>query len=89
MYAKLIDGKIRYAPNPIQYNGRDVFTSDPTPYGYKPVVIPAEPEKEGYIAVFDGWEETDTEIVQKWRLEEVTDISDAEALAIITGEVET
>lgn len=68
-YAKLIDGAVQFAPNPIRMDGRDIITTDPTLYGYKPVVYPEPPEQEGMIAVFDGWEETETEIRQKWRLE--------------------
>lgn len=68
-YAKLIDGKLSFVPNPIKQAGIDVYTTDPAPYGYKAVVYPAPPAEEGMIAVFDGWEETDTEIRQKWRLE--------------------
>lgn len=72
-YAKLIEGELFYAPNPIRLHGADVFTTDPRPYGYKGVVFPAPPEQEGYAAVPDGWEETDTEIMQKWRLEPLPD----------------
>lgn len=72
-YAKLIDGALDYAPNPIRAGGRDIFTTDPSPYGYKPVVYPEPPEQEGMVAVFDGWEETESEIRQKWRLEPETE----------------
>lgn len=68
-YAQLIDGAPVYAPNPIRVDGRDIFTTDPTPYGYKPVVAPEPPTREGYTAVPDGWEETETAIRQLWRLE--------------------
>lgn len=68
-YAKLIDGALQYAPNPIRVGGEDIFTNDPRPYGYKPVIYPEPPQQEGYYAVPDGWEETETEIRRKWRLE--------------------
>ena len=68
-YAKLTDGALHYAPNPISIDGRDVFTTDPTPYGYKPVMESDPPRAEGYTPIFDGWEETETAIVQKWHLE--------------------
>ena len=70
-YAKMTDGNISYCPNPITIDGKDIFATDPTPYGYKPVIIPEAPVKEGFYAEFDGYEETDTEIIQKWRLEPV------------------
>ncbi len=68
-YARLTDGALRFAPNPIRDGGRDILTTDPRPYGYKPVVYPEPPAQEGMIAVPDGWEETESEIRQKWRLE--------------------
>ena len=70
-YAKLINGDLVYATNPISVDGKDVFTNDPTSYGYKPVVIPDAPVQDGYYAVADGWEETVTEIRRKWRLEPI------------------
>lgn len=89
-YAKLIDGVIHYAPNPITVDGRDIFTTDPTPYGYKPEVIPDPPTRDGYYAIPDGWEETETELVQKWRLEPVpmpepSDLDRIEAQALYTA----
>lgn len=85
MYAKLIDGKLQYAPNPIRWNGEDIFTTNPIPYGYKPVIVPEPPETDStHTAVFDGWEETETEIIQKWRIEE-TEFTAEDALDIIVG----
>lgn len=72
-YAKLIEGALQYAPNPIRLNGEDVFTTDPRPYGYKPVVSVAPVQQEGCCAVSDGWEETESEIRQKWRFVPVPD----------------
>ena len=37
--------------------------------GYKLVVTPTPEPEEGYIAVFDGWEENEESIVKKWRYE--------------------
>ena len=70
-YAKLIDGALHYAPNPIRVGGEDIFTNNPTEFGFKPVVYPTVPEQDGYYAVFNGWEETETDIRQKWRLEPI------------------
>lgn len=89
-YAKLIDGALQYAPNPIRVDGRDIFTTDPTLYGYKPVVRPDPPEQEGYYAIPNGWEETETELIQKWRLEPVptpepSDLDRIEAQALYTA----
>lgn len=77
-YARLLEGALHYAPNPLHVDGQDVFTTDPTPYGYKPVVYPEPPHQEGYVAVFDGWEETEDEICQKWRLEPEPDEATSE-----------
>lgn len=66
-YAKIIDGSISYAPNPIRHNGlwhgnpsAEVYQAE----GYKPVSYTEAPTPEpGYIAV-PGWTETEEEIVQ-------------------------
>lgn len=77
-YAKLIDGALQFAPNPIRLNGEDIFTTDPTPYGYKPVVYPDPPQQEGYYAEPNGWEETGTEIRQLYRLVPIPDEATSE-----------
>lgn len=71
MCAKLIDEQIIYAKNPLEIDDKLIITNDFTLYGYKPVVIPEAPTQEGYYPVFDGWEETEKEIVQNWRLEPI------------------
>lgn len=91
-YAKLNDGSISYAPNPIQHNGLwygnppgSVYEAD----GYKPVRFTEPPEtKSGYIAV-SGWKETAEEIVQTWTEElEPDEISEDRAYRIVMGEEE-
>ena len=77
-FAKLIDGAMLYAPNPIRLDREDIFTNDPSSYGYKPVICPEPPQQEGYYAVFDGWVETETEIVQLWRLDSVPEEATSE-----------
>jgi len=67
-YAKLVDGNLAYATNPLRIGTRHVYTTDPTPYGYKQVVRDA-PTRDGYVAVHDGWQETDTQIVETYRME--------------------
>lgn len=89
-YGKLINDTIIYATSPLRMHARDIFTTNPTPYGYKPVVIPDAPSRDGYYAVPDGWEETETELVQKWRLEpiptpEPSDLDRIEAQALYTA----
>ena len=87
-YAKLIDGKPVFAPNPILHAGLwygnppgEVYTAE----GYKPVRFAEPPTEPGYIAV-PGWEETETEIVQTWTVEQDSgEIDDSEALNIILG----
>lgn len=91
-YAKLLDGKPVFAPNPIRHNGLwygnppgSVYEAD----GYKPVRFTEPPTPEpGYIAV-PGWEETEEEIVQTWDVvEEPDEIPEDRAYRIITGEEE-
>lgn len=69
MYAKLVDGNLAYATNPLRIGTRHVYTTDPTPYGYKQVVRDAPTPPDGYMAVHDGWRETDTQIVETYRME--------------------
>lgn len=80
-FAKYIDRYcLTYFRNPVRQDGRHIFTNDPTQFGFKPVIVPEPPTEEGYVAVPDGWEETETEIRQMWRLEPVPDDVDAEEL---------
>lgn len=66
-YAKLIDGEPELAVMPLKVGGRDVWTNDPRPYGYKELILtPAPPVEDGYVAEYDGWTETETQIVRKW-----------------------
>lgn len=89
MYGKLIDGELRGAPRPIKTSEGDVFTTDPAlllQYGYKPIIMAEYPsDGKSYI---DSWTETETEITQVWTEQPQKDddqISDSEALEIITG----
>ena len=87
-YAKLINGKPRYAPNPIVIGDNRI--SNPTPEmltgeGYKPVIFTDPPETEpGYRAV-ESWTETEREIVQGWTVEEVTELDGEEAMQMLFG----
>ena len=68
-YAKLINGSISYAPNPIAHDGMIRYNPPGSVYeaeGYKPVRYTDPPTPEpGYIAVPE-WAETAEEIVQTW-----------------------
>lgn len=78
-YAKLINNEITFYRPPISVDGKDIFTSDPTPYGYKQFVREAPEEREGYYAVEDGYEETETQIKVKYRyVEEPDDVTPEE-----------
>lgn len=86
-YAKLIDGELILAPNPIDYNGNYIGNPPAEIYeaaGYKPVVFTDPPTvEEGYIAV-PGWQDEGFEIVQVWHIEETPDEIDAdEAMEIL------
>lgn len=90
-YAKLINGSIVYAPNPIRHDGiwygnppAEVYLTE----GYKLVTYTDQPEPQGVGRWIEAWEETDEAIVQGWEWHEATDedeISDAEALGTIMG----
>ena len=86
IYGKLVDGELRGAPRPIRTENGDVFTNDPAlllQYGYKPIILTEYPsDGKNYI---DSWTETESEITQIWtELPQTDEISDSEALSIIT-----
>ena len=97
-YAKIIDGNLSIAPNPILYNGLWYGNPPGSVYeaeGYKPVRYTDPPTPEpGYIAVPE-WVETAEEIVQMWteelnpdeiRLLPVVDASDnGKFLRVVSG----
>jgi hypothetical protein len=90
-YAKLINNLISYAPNPILYNGLWYGNPPGSVYeaeSYKPVSFTDRPEPQGVGRFVETWTETDEAIVQGWTWHEATDedeISDTEALALLTG----
>ena len=86
MYGKLVNGELRGAPRPIRTENGDVFTNDPAlllQYGYKPIILTDSPsDGKSYTS---SWTETETEITQIWtELPQTDEISDSEALSIIT-----
>lgn len=68
-YGKLIEGQIKWARNPIVYQGFRIANPPVEIYlelGYKPVRFTDPPEVEpGWIAV-PSWREDPEEIVQIW-----------------------
>lgn len=90
-YAKLINGSIYYAPNPILHNGLMRYNPPGSVYeaeGYKTVSLANQPEPPGVGWWVETWTETESAIVQGWTWHEATDedeISDAEALQILLG----
>ena len=88
-YAKLINGCLQPAPNPIYID--PWWIGNPTPEmliseGYKPVVYTEPPETQpGFVAV-PGWEENALEIVQVWTVEQVP-ITEEEALVRYSNEL--
>ena len=89
MYAKLINGNLQPAPNPIYID--PYWVGNPTPEmltaeGYKPVIYTDPPTVEpGYVAV-PGWEENVLEIVQVWTIEaEPDDVDSDRAMEILFG----
>ena len=90
-YAKLINNRPVYAPNPITVDG--VRIGNPSPellleQGYKPVQLTNQPEPQGIGWWETVWTEEDEAVVQGWVWHEATDedeISDAEALDMLLG----
>lgn len=89
-YAKLINGTLSLAPNPILHDGSYIGNPPGSVYeaeGYKPVRYTEQPEVEpGYVAV-PGWRENEEEIVQTWtvEVEPEPELSADEALDILLG----
>ena len=68
-YAKLVDGEPELAVMPITVDGRMVWATDPREYGYKELILtPAPAAPDGYVAEYDGWTETETQIIRKWTI---------------------
>lgn len=91
-YAKLIEGAISFAPNPVLHDGLwygnppdEVYKEE----GYKPVTytdMPIAPE--GYYCE-EKWTESENSIIQSWELIEIppeTDVDPYEAMQILFGE---
>lgn len=87
-YAKIVDGKIQFAPNPVNINGAFIGNPPASVYedaGYKPVTFTNPPRE-----VPDGhyWKETWTEsngtLLQEWVLTEAPDdVTAEEAMQIL------
>lgn len=95
MYAKLVNGALRRAPNKVIHNGKTVCNPKEdilAELGYQKVAytdMPTDaPEGKHYEL---SWEQTDTEIIQTWTLvgnpKPSDELSAEEALAIIVGGV--
>lgn len=86
-YAKLIEGELIFAPNPILVDGNWIGNPPGSVYeaeGYKVVRYTDQPEVDpGYVAV-PGWTETNTEIIQTWEIVEA-EVDPAEAMDILFG----
>ena len=67
IYGKLVDGKLRGAPNPLKTEESYIFTNNAAIYlanGYKPIILTDSPsDGKSYIS---SWTETETEIIQIW-----------------------
>ena len=90
-YAKLINSFPSYAQNPILHDGLWYGNPPGSVYeaeGYKPVTYTDQPEPPGVGWWVETWTETEDAIVQGWVWHEAADedeISDTEALALLTG----
>ena len=87
-YAKLIDGKPVFAPNPIRADG--FWRGNPPAElyfarGWKPVRRTEPPAAENGCRPVESWTETEEAIVQGWTLEPEGELSEAEVLDILLG----
>lgn len=90
-YAKLINSRLSYAPNPILHDGvwygnppAEIYLAE----GFKPVTYTDQPEPQGVGWWNTTWTETEEAIVQGWEWHEATDedeISPEEALDMLMG----
>ena len=67
-YGKLIDGRIQYAPVPMNIDGADTWTNDESVFasqGFLPVVNTEEPVRDGYFYT-SSWNEMKGRIVKVW-----------------------
>jgi len=92
MFAKLIDGELRRAPNKLPGDGVTVYNPPAEMYleaGYKPVQFTTSPDAPDGYTYESGWEEQEDRIIQTWTLVEIPDdIDEAEAFDIIFGGAE-
>lgn len=80
-YGKINNNEIEYAPNPLRFDGKDVFTTDPAVFlsqGYKPIA--EEPYPDDGKTYRQITTETETEIVLGWEEYEPDEIDDSELL---------
>ena len=87
-YAKLFDGRLSFAPNPIRADGfwhgnppAELYLAQ----GYKPVRCTEPPAAENGFRPVESWTETEEAIVQGWTLEPEGELEDGEALNILLG----
>lgn len=91
IYAKLIEGELVFAPNPIKVGEAYIGNPLGSVYeaeGYKPVSFINQPEPLGTGWWIETWTEAENMIVQGWTWHEATDedeISSEEALQILLG----
>lgn len=89
-FGKIENGEMVYAPTPLSINGIPTWTNDPAIYaveGYLPIVHSDMPERDGYWYELT-YQVRDGVIVQTWvehEIPQTDEISDSEALSIITG----
>lgn len=91
MYAKLMNNRPVYAPNPILRNGVRIGNPPPALYlaqGYLPVRFTEQPEPRGTGWYDIEWTQTEEAILQDWVWHEASDedeISAADAVDILLG----
>lgn len=87
-YAKLINGSLRCAGNPILADGCWKGNPPDAVYaslGFKPVIFAKPPEAEPGFHAVESWTETAEAIMQDWSLEPEGELEDGEALNILLG----
>lgn len=80
MYAILVNGTLKRAPKMVKYKGKTIVNPKDEvlkELGYYPVIytdMPDNADEGKYYTSY--WEQTEDAIVQKWRLEDIPQVSE-------------
>lgn len=87
IFGKLINGKLEVLDwrKIFVVDGASVHSRDPEfllSQGYKQIIYTSPEPKEGYVADNYTWEETETQLIQKWNHVEVIELEEKSELEV-------